>query len=234
MICVPASLVAAATPRWSRLASIVCLGVGVSLAAAGFITQYPALNSINPQMQTEDGLGDSSSSVARGMLLASAPAAILALRIGRMRLSFSKVVSTGFWGVWLPVMASVTLVSVAKMCGVRLYWKPSLPLDSTWAFEWLSRTADLTVIVLWPLAATLAGPLLVLAIWITDISHKWPWNRRILALAAVGAGGYYLKSPVLWNSASKSWLWSIILASLALGILHLLIWIRQSVVKRLS
>jgi hypothetical protein len=89
--CVLASLVAAATPRWSHLVGSMCLGVGVSLAVASFITQYSALNSTNPQIQSEDGLGDSASSVTSGMLLASAPAAILALRIGRLRLSFRKL-----------------------------------------------------------------------------------------------------------------------------------------------
>jgi hypothetical protein len=126
------------------------------------------------------------------------------------------------------------LVSVAKMCGVRLYWKPSLPLDSTWAFVWLSHTTGQTAALVWPLTATLPAPSLVVAIWITDIGRNWAWNwRKGLALAAVGAGGYYLKSPVLWDSASRSWLWSIILVSLLLSALHLLIWVRQSVAARL-
>jgi hypothetical protein len=236
LVCVLASLVTAAIPRWSCLVASVCLGVGFSLAVAGFFTQSSALHSTNPQMRSEDGLGDSPASVASGMLLASAPAAILGLRIGRMRLPFWRVVSTGFWGVWLPVIASVTLVSVAKMCGVRLYWKPSLPLDWTWAFVWLSRMTDQTAAAaLLPLTATLAAPLLIVAMWITDIGRNWPWNwRKVTAIAAAGVGGYYLKSPALWESASRSWLWSIILASLVLGAIQSLIWMRQSVTRRQS
>lgn len=225
----------AAIPRWSRLVGVVCLGVGVSLAVGGCITQYPALHSTNPQMPAEDGLGDSSSSVARGMLLVSAPAVILALRIGRMHLPFRRVVLTGCQGVWLPVIASVTLVSLAKMYGVRTYWKPLLPLDLMWAFVWLSRITGGSAAVLWPLTATLPAPLLIVAMWIIDLSRNWAWNwRKVLAIAAVVAVGYLLKTPVLWDSASRSWLWSIIIASLTLGALHLLIRVRQSVVRRLS
>jgi hypothetical protein len=234
VVCVLASLVAAAIPHWSRLVPCVCLSVGVSLAVAGVIAQYPALNFTNSGMQSEDGLGDSPSSVAGSMLLASAPAAILALRIGRMRLSFLKAVSTGFWGIWLPLVVSVTLVSVAKMCGTRLFWKPSLPVDWTWAFVWLSGTIDPTAAMIWPLVATLPAPLLVVAIWIIDIARNWAWNwRKFLALGAVAVGGYYLKSWT-WEPVNRTWLCSIILASLVLGALQLLIWARRSVVTRRS
>jgi hypothetical protein len=230
-ISILASFMAANIPRLSRQVGSVCLGVGIGLAVAGLIAQFPALSLINSHMQSEDGLGDLRSKVASGMLLASAPAAIFGLRIGRMRLSLRTVVSTGFWGVWLPLLASVTLVSVAKMCGVRLHWKPSLPLDHTWAFVWLSVATERTAAFLWPLGATFAAPLLILTTWITDIGHRWPWTwQKVVALIGVGAGGFYLHSPVLWDSASRSWLWSIIFASVVLGAFHLLIRVRQSLV----
>jgi hypothetical protein len=227
VICVLAAMVGAAVPRLTSRVVSVCLGVGVGLAVAGCVMQYPGMTSTNPQMQSEDGLSYARSRVATGMLLASAPAAILALRIGRMRLSLRRIILAGFWGVWLPLILSVTLVSVAKMCGVRLYWKPSLPLDWTWALVWLSRATDETAAILWPLAATLAPPLLVLAVWVTDMLRNLSWSwRKIVALVAVGLTGYHLHSPVLWDAASRSWLWSIIFASLVFGALRLLIWMR--------
>ena len=97
VISIVASLIAAAVPQLSRLVASVCLGIGIGLAIASLVAQYPALNFINSHMQSEDGLGDLRSKVASGMPLASAPAAILGLRIGRMRLSLRKLVSTGFW-----------------------------------------------------------------------------------------------------------------------------------------
>ena len=229
VVAIVVSFVAVVLPTLRRLVASVCLGIGISLAVASVIAQYPALNSMNSHMQSEDGLGDARSTVAKAMLLASAPAAILGLRIGRMRLSLRQVALTGFWGAWLPLLVSVTLVSVAKMCGVRLYWKPSLPLDHTWAFVWLSVATDRTAAFLWPLGATIGAPLLILATWITDIGRNWPWNwQKVSALTAVGVAGYYLRSPVLWDAASRSWLWSIILASVLLGVFHLLVRVRQS------
>ena len=98
----------------------------------------------------------------------------------------------------------------------------------------MSRATDQTAVFLWPLAATLVPLLLVLATWITDLAGNWFGNwRKGFALAAVGLGGYYLKSPAIWDSASRSWLWSIIFASLVLGGIRVLIWMRQFVAARL-
>lgn len=234
VVAIVASFAAAAVPRFSRLVACACLAVGISLAVAGILAQYPALNSVNSHLQSEEGLGESPLKVAIGMFLASAPAAILGLRIGRMRLCLRKLVLTSFWRVWLPLLTSVAVVSVAKMFGARLYWEPSLPIGYSWAFVWLSAVAGRTAAFLW-LGATLAAPLVVVTTWITDMGRHWRWKwQKVIALAGAGVGGYHLRSQVLWDSASRSWLWSIILASVALGAIHVLIRVRKSLAVRSS
>ena len=64
-------------------------------------------------MVTEDGLGNPFE-VAQGMLIAAAPATILVLRIGRMGLSPRRIWLAGMAGVWIPIVTSVTLISLAK------------------------------------------------------------------------------------------------------------------------
>lgn len=221
VLCVLLSLVVTTVPRLCRVVAWLSLGAGLSLGIGSLVAQYDAVYFTNPQMQSEDALRESPMRIAGGMLLASAPAAIIALRIGRMRPSLSQVVAAGFWGVWLPAIASTALISVGKMLGARLHWKPSLPLDFTWAFVWISAATDQTAVFLWPLAVTCSASLLISAMWVTDISRNWArgWRRTVM-LISVGFVGYRLQSPTLWDSATQSWLCSIVIASIALGTVH--------------
>jgi hypothetical protein len=228
VVVVLASLLAAAVPRWSFRAASLCLFLGAGLAVAGCLVQIPALRMTNSQMQSEDGLSNSGTQVTEGMLLAAAPAALLALRLGRMRLPLQTIVVSGFWGVWLPLTVSVALIPVAKMCGARLHWKPSLPVDVSWAFVWITRTTEQTALFLWPLAASAVPALLVLAVWPTYIVGACgPQRRKLVAGAAVVAIAYPIRGQFLWDDLTRSWLWSIVVVSVALGVFHLAISIQS-------
>jgi hypothetical protein len=138
------------------------------------------------------------------------------------------IVVNGFWGVWLPLTVSAALMSVAKMCGARLYWKPSLPVDVSWAFVWMTRTTEQTGPFLWPLAATAVPALLVLAVWPTYIVGAWgPRRRKLVAGAAVVAIAYPIRGQFLWDDLTRLWLWSIVVVSVALGVFHLAISIQS-------
>jgi hypothetical protein len=68
--------------------------------------------------------------------------------------------------------------------------------------------------------------------WPAD--DPWQFARFVLVGASVAALLCHLIAAVIWDSASRSWLWSIVIASAALGALHLLIRVRQALSKRFS
>jgi hypothetical protein len=215
------SLIAAWNNRL-RCAAIVSLSVGLCISLAALLAQSSGLQRSNPLMDRETGLDDAFR-VASGMLSSAMPAAILALRIGRMGLSMRQLVWTGLWGVWLPLLTSVALVSIAKMCGVRLYWKPSLPVEFLWAFAWLPKITSRHMPLLWPLAVTFLAPCVVCAIWIVDFTRDWEWSwPKLAAWAAIAAAGFALTSSELGSLYYRHWLDSTAVACLLLGLAHLI------------
>ena len=117
VICVFASLAIAGKRQWQHTVTAVCLAVGVCLSLAALAPQSAGLRTANPHLVDEVGL-NAPFSVFEGMVLSAAPAAILALRIGRLGLSRGRVVWAGLWGVWFPLLASVAL-SVSQRCAER-------------------------------------------------------------------------------------------------------------------
>jgi hypothetical protein len=166
--------------------------------------------------------------VIQGMLMAAAPASILALRIGKMGLSSRRIWWTGIGGMWLPLSVSVTLLSLAKMCGARLYWKPSLPIEFFYAFAWLFQGTDAPVravplaVALWPLSLTILGPSIICATWIKDMTSGWVrgW-QKLLAFAGVGVAAYLLMSDFTWALYYQCWLWSIVVATVVIALTRL-------------
>jgi hypothetical protein len=197
-----------------RLVIGFCLVLGIGLAITTCWVQVPGLATRNPQMTSEEGLNYPLRMI-EGMLLAAAPGTILALRIGRMGLATRRVWWTGVIGVWLPLVTSVALLSLSKMCGARLYWKPSFPIGFEYAFAWLFQRTDSLARGLWPLSLTMLSPSIVCAIWIKDLTRTWPWNlRKLLAFAGLAATACWLMSPFLSTVYYSYWLWSILFASL--------------------
>ncbi len=233
VIWVCASLAVAVKRGWQRPVIVVCLGGGVCLSLAALLAQSAGLQLTIPQMSSEAGL-NAPSSIVEGMILSAAPAAILALRIGRMARSLRRVMWAGFWGVWLPLLASVALVSLAKMCGARLYWKPSLPIDFTDAFAWLYQVTGSLAAPLWPLAVTLFGPSVVCAVWILDLTCDWVWRwPKLLAFAAMAATGFAMTSSWIWSLYYRYWLWSIVGVCLLLGLARLILWTATTISNKL-
>ncbi len=221
VICVVASLAIAAKRRWSHQVIAVSLATGVCLSLAGLLAQSPGLGTANPQMTSEVGLNEPLA-VADGMLMSATPAAILALRIGRMGLSRKRIVWAGVLGVWLPLLASVALVALAKMCGARLYWKPSVPIEFQFAFLWLFQSTGRLATVLWPLAVTVLAPCVVCACWVADFTLDWEWRwAKLVTLATIAVVGYAMASSFAWALYYRYWLWSIAGACLLLGLARL-------------
>jgi hypothetical protein len=205
-------LVSFAIPRRQRPLIALALFIGVGLTVASFAFQSRGLVTANPRVITEERL-DHPYSVAKGMLIAAAPATIMALRIGRMGLPSRAIWWTALCGVWAPVAVSVTLMSLSKMAGARLYWQPSLPIGFIFAISWLMGGKA----TLWPLALTVLAPCLIYAIWIRDLTKllnaRW---HKLAAYAVIGIAAFKLTEPDLWSGYYLVWLWSVVAANLAL------------------
>ena len=164
----PACLLAAVVLAWQRVGRqwpviALLLITGLCLAVTALGAHLRGLRTRNPQLISEEGLDDLFGT-AKGMLIAAAPASILAVRIDKIGLSRKRIWWTGICGVWVPLVASVALVSLAKMAGARLYWKPSLPIEFTYAFTWPFLMTDKVAALLWSLALTVSGPCLICAL----------------------------------------------------------------------
>jgi hypothetical protein len=133
--------------------------------------------------------------------------------------------------IWLPLVSSVTLVALAKMGGVRLHWKPSVPIDVVFAFLWLSQTFRMNFFVLLIILSLVSMTAPVF--WVSDLVRGAILPLRLLALAIVGIVGIWLTFPngvvVLgyylplfvdefsFRCYFLPWCWSILIASAAYG-----------------
>jgi hypothetical protein len=211
--------VTATAVAWSEVVqpkiAVLCCGLGVALLMVVFAMQSPGLWITSRRMSTEEGMNDPLR-VFEGLLLASAPASILAVRIGRMKARARSIWWSGIAGLWAPLLASATLFSLAKMGGARLHWKPSIPIGFQFAFSGSPHIVPLFFVA----GLTMFGPGLVCAIWLRDLG----WSR---ALATVLLGGLscvlMLTDPALLPAPYyRPWCWTVIGGSGVLGVICLL------------
>jgi hypothetical protein len=189
--------------------------------SAGFWTR-------NEHMIRENGLADNVK-VFKSVLLAAAPAAVFAVRLGRLRPPRSTVFRTGVLGLWLPVASSTALASLAKMCGARLYWRPSVPIDEGFIFSWASRSVFPWVAIA---AMTLTVlPLVTLVVWIKETMPKtersWKNWGLIAVIGSLGLG-FALNDQFSFQVYYEPWLWSVLLAGVPLAVWSTVLALRSS------
>jgi len=207
--------------RWRRFAIALSLLAGFGLAVSSIPANWSGLWIRNRQMISENGLNEPWL-VIKGMLMAAAPAVVLALRIGQMRLSPRRIWLSGLYGVWIPLAASVTFISFERMAGARLYWKPSVPIEFFCAFVWIGEVQSTWAAVLWPLSLTMLGSCVLHAVWIRDLTGAWPWSwQKTLAVGTLAVTACLTVSPFQWAIYRPYWLWSILGGSLALVFIRL-------------
>jgi hypothetical protein len=216
-------------PRLLRGIALLAVTIGAGVLVALFLAQWPGLWIRNPQLSTESGLNNSSSVMA-GILLAAAPAVVLAARVGRMRVSTRKIWLTGLVGVAGPVVLAVLLASLAKVGGVRLHWKPSIPIEFISAF-WGWHEFPLKALV--PLAGVTAiGPVLVCALWIRDlmpgfVDSRWKRVVTVVLVGVLSLSLMLLDYRLPWGpSYVWPWLWSVIGVGALAGLAVLIRWLR--------
>lgn len=225
-----AILVTQAPARW-QIAVAAFLGLlGLLAILISVISHTRGLRMVTPQLRSEDFLGNNLE-VFKGILLGSTPASIFAFRFGKSRPNRSAIVWTGLWALWLPLVLSVTLAALAKMAGVRLYWRPSAVIDSVFAFILISRTFRIDVFVSLIILSlvSIVAPIF----FITDPVRGARLPLRLVILATAGAVGLWLTSvngavvfgvhlPLYVDESAFQcyflpWCWSILIAGAACG-----------------
>jgi hypothetical protein len=150
---------------WRReFASWLLLGFGVLFAVGCLWVQSPGLELRLGQLNETEVY--SSQDATDAMVRAGWHVMVIGLRLGLMGLPRRRVFWMGLGSVFLPLVASVTVMSVAKMAGARLFWKASLPIDCTYSIFWLAGSNGDAEPALWPLAAVLVAPLTIGAMWV--------------------------------------------------------------------
>ena len=120
---------------------------------------------------------------AKGILLSAAPAMVVGWRVGQIEPRPARIWMSGFAGIWLPLVLSVTVASMATQAGVNLYYRPSLPRGFNWAL--LGRHGQLEASVIIFTLLTLFSPALVSAFSLREIVPEW--GRRFKSRLVVPA-----------------------------------------------
>jgi hypothetical protein len=213
--------VTATALAWADIArpkiALLCR-VGVVLAIWLFAIQSPGLWATGSRLASDAELNHPLR-VFEGILLASAPAAILAVRIGRLGVGTLSIWRSGIVGVWAPMVTSVTLFSLAKMGGARLHWRPSLPIGFEFAFAGSARMVYFRMLY-FVAGLTMLGPCLVCAMWLRDLG----WKSKFAAVLAGGLSGILMLIELptsLTEPYFRPWCRSIIGGSGVLGLICL-------------
>ena len=214
-----------ANRKVQRIAIMAFLAMSVSLVLIMFTLQLPGLHTRNAQLNSEAALDDPAQMLL-GFFIAAAPASVLGGRIGRSGASTRTIWRTGLAGVWLPLVASVTLVSLAKIGGMRLYWKPSLPIQFSLAMA--ANPVTWPVLVRWTLTMlTVSSPMLIAVFWSRDALEKYAWRWKglvaIVVLVAIAfALSFFPYDLGLNTTYYETWCWTIVTMNGVLALVCLL------------
>jgi len=192
---------------WKKAAVVAGLALGISMIAGSLIGQWRGI-----WIPRDLPFTDDPQRVFEGMVLAAALAAILAVQIGSKCTTVSKVYWTGLLGMWAPLVLSVTLGSLAKVGGVRLHSRASIPIGFAQAL--LVSPVSLARTIVITAGLTLVAPCWISAIWIRELMELLNWTRRATAAALAGAVVYYwfplTYGGWLKSSEYESWCWSVV------------------------
>jgi hypothetical protein len=212
-----ALFVVAARVRWQTMIAGILGLLGLIFIVISVVAQASGLWVQNAHLESEAPLGNNWE-VFKAILLASAPASVFALRLGKAGTTRRVMAWTGVFGIWVPIITSTTMVALAKTGGVRQYWRPSVPIGAEQAFIWFVPTvsADFRA----PTIVLLFVALVASIFWLRELLGQPVWSRNSsFLLAIVGVIGFWLTFTddfSFWGYYLP-WCWSILLASLLYG-----------------
>jgi hypothetical protein len=163
------TVVAWVGPLW-KYAGVACLAFSIGVLTWLTATSWPGLSVHNPSF----GVGEPYAHdwvLVKGMLLSAAPALLISWRLGPVESRPSQVWLSGILGLWLPIVVSVTLASLAAMAGARAHYRPSLPGGFYWAMQGTHGRLEKGAIVLTSL--TILGPALLAAVCLNELARQW-------------------------------------------------------------
>ena len=124
-------LVAAWARGFWKPVAIGGLLLGAGILAWALAMNWPGLWTRNPHFSTDPPQFDWE--ILKGMLLSAAPLVVIAWRTGRIEPESKRIWLSGFVGVWLPLVLSVTMALLSAQAGANLHYVPSLPRGFIWA-----------------------------------------------------------------------------------------------------
>lgn len=206
--------------RWLWGAS---LAVGVGVLVWALQAQWPGIWATNPYYGSKPHTLFSYFTPA--VLLAAAPAMVIAWRIGQVRTEAKSIWWSGFWGVWLPALVAVAAASVATDAGGTLYWHPSgIPRGIHWALQGTERISWTAVVLT---CATMLAPAIL------SLQALWELNgartgRRAMLLVPVGLWVLawaisqwtepYKGFPSFYSPIHRWWAWGVVALGAAAGL----------------
>ena len=211
-------LIAGLVKSWWKAGGLAGLVFGLAVLGWAFATSWPGHAARNPY---RGGLNEQfGGSMAGAILLTAVPAVLVAWRIGRTKPSPARLWLSGLLGVWLPLVISVTLASIAAESGVNAHYRPSLGRSFSWGLLGAEGKLEPRVITL--ALMTIGTPALL-----GLVSLRWmlkSWDKRIWLAAAPLCGlvawveASYRPADGLYSAlvAPVMQLWAAILAMIGL------------------
>ena len=209
-------------PVW-RTVLFVSLSVSVGILGWSLQAQWRGIRATNPYF----GSGQETlfESFTPGVLLAAAPAVVIAWRIGKVRPEAKSIWWSGILGVWLPALVAVAVASVATDAGGTLYWHPSgIPRGIHWALQGAERISWTAVVLT---CATMLAPAIL------SLQALWELNgartgRRAMLLVPVGLWMLawaisqwtepYKGFPSFYSPIHRLWAWGVVALGAAAGL----------------
>jgi hypothetical protein len=205
--------------RWVLGAS---LGIGVGVLGWALQAQWRGIWATNSYYGS--GPHTLFSYFTPAVLLAAAPAMVIAWRIGKVRPGAQSVWWSGILGVWLPALVAVAVASVATDAGTTLYWQPSIPRGIQWA---LGGAEGITWTAVVLTCGTMVAPAILSLYALRELNEAWTGRRAMLlvpiglwaAACAIsqliepGAGFRFFFSTIhVW------WAWGVVALGVAAGL----------------
>jgi hypothetical protein len=169
-------------PLWMAIVGLGLLG-GIAILSWALTTNWHGLWVRNAHVTHEPVQLDWF--VVKGILVSAAPAVVIAWRIGRIQPEPRRIWFSGLVGVWLPLVVSVAMASLATQAGANLYWRPSLFRGFNWALLGPHGRLEhgVQVLVCW----TFLLPAIVCMISLRHLVPAWTRREKIW-LVPIAAG----------------------------------------------
>lgn len=154
---------------WWKPVVILQLALGGGFLVWALATAWPGIWIVNPRYngppeQFEDRIFE-------GVLLSAAPALVIGWAAGRRASNAREVWWSGFAGVWLPIVLTLTIGSIACEAGAERFWVPSLFRGFNWAMLG-SEGKSLESSMKWA-SWTVFAPLLLYTISLRLLAVEW-------------------------------------------------------------